>query len=389
MKSMLVGMCVIAGCAADRDDDLVEDADAITGCNSVTTVILYSENTYELTLPKAFAAAQDPCTRYYVDLPHLPDPTMPRPGADLVHTLGPNFYAMAEFSWSGWHDWVAASPGTRNWYLAGKAFRQRMIDAGYDVAAGDTWVINEFPSSVRTNEDDARTHIRNAVRGLYEGNGPTTKGVAFTAAVGQTLENFSVYKPNVANWLSDAPFWVDMNNYVRWFAYEVYADPHTDCVAGSNVEADSDHLSAYLEHIPRLAEAGDAATATAASYLERSYVPLVNEAWNSNVGFGNNLVPLAAFEKFSRLQVYATHVWAANHAYPGRRIGFAWSPHDATVTAQQELAGIIARSVARAYPANRFYNLGNLACSESGSLDGCGCQISGGYNNGWATFARW
>jgi len=385
----LVGLCAIAGCAADRDEDLVEDADAITGCTSVTTVLLYSEDTYEFTLPNAFSANQDPCTRYYVDLPHLQDPTMPRPGADQVHALGANFHAMAEFSWSGWHDWIAQSPGTRTWYLAGKAFRQRMIDAGYDVAVGDTWIINELPSSVRTGEDDARTHIRSAVRGLYEGNGPTSQGGVFIAGIGQTLQNFAVYKPNVEGWLEDAPFWVDMNNYVRWFSYEVYADPHADCVIGSNVVADADHLNAYLEHVPRLAEAGGSRTATAASYLERAYVPLLNEAWNSNKGFGDNVVSLLAFEKFSRLQVYATHVWAADNAYPGRRLGFAWSPGTSTQMQQQSLAQIIARSVARAYPPNHFYGLGRLACSTDGALDGCGCEVAGAYNNGWQTFARW
>src|SRR5262245_44297916 len=103
-------LVVLAACATDPVDepDLVEDADAITGCSTVTTVLLYSEETWELRLPSAFAAAQDRCTRYYVDLPHLsPDSTMPRPDADKVHALGPNFHAMAEFSWSGWHAWIA------------------------------------------------------------------------------------------------------------------------------------------------------------------------------------------------------------------------------------------------------------------------------------------
>lgn len=31
-----------------------------------------------------------------------------------------------------------------------------------------------------------------------------------------------------------------MNSYVRWFGYEVYADPHDTCVVGSNVPADAD-----------------------------------------------------------------------------------------------------------------------------------------------------
>lgn len=383
-----VAACAV-GCGGESDEDLVEDAEAITGCTSVTTVLLYSENTYEFTLPNAFAAAQDPCTRYFVDLPHLAaDHTMPRTGADQVHALGPNFHALAEFSWSGWASWIAQSPGTRSWYQAGVLFRRRMLDAGYDLPGGDTWVINELPSAIRSGASNVREDAADVVRGLFEGDGSAhAQGAVFVAGIGQTLQNFSVYKPNVQGWLQDTAFWNAMTAHVRWFSYEVYADPHVDCVVDSNVVADAEQLNAYLEHVPRLAEAGGARTAVAAAYLARSYVPLLNAAWNSDNGFGDNLIPLPPFEKFSRLQVYATHVWAANHPFPGRRIGFAWSPKSATVDEQQDLAGEIAHSVARAYPPGAFYNLGKLACSSDGSLDGCGCQVPGAYNPGWGVFA--
>lgn len=371
--------------------DLVDEPAAIVGCTSATTVLLYSELTYELRLPLAFADAQDPCTRYYVDLPHLSvDTTMPRPDADKVHALGPNFHAMAEFSWSGWSRWIAESPGTRSWELAGKVFRKRMIDAGYDLARGDTWVINEFPSTTRTGEANVWTHERDVVKALYEGDGSrTSQGVVLLAGMGQHLQNFAEYKPNVQGWLQETAFWNAMASYVRWFSYEVYADPHYDCVAGSNVVANATHLNAYLEHVPKLAEAGGARTAVASAYLAHRFVPLVSAAWNSNNGFGDNVVPLAAFEKYSRLQIYATHVWAANHGYPGRRIGFAWAPKNSTTDEDIELAAIIARSVARSYPSGGFYNLGKYACTVSGSLDGCGCTVAGAYNPGWQAFASW
>jgi len=100
------------------------------------------------------------------------------------------------------------------------------------------------------------------------------------------------------------------------------------------------------------------------------------------------MVSLAQFEKFSRLQVYATHVWAANNGYPGRRIGFAWAPKMTTPDQDIELAAIVARWVARSYPPNRFFGLGKFACSTDGNLDGCGCTVSGSaYNNGWNAFA--
>ena len=401
MRPLLLALLMV-GCVADvpgteggdEPEGGVDVGDGdptpnVSGCTAMTTVVIYSEETNIFTLPNAFAAAADPCTRYYVHLPALAaDKTEPRMGADKVHALGPNFFAMAEFSWSAWHDWIAASPGTRDWHLAGQVFRTRMAAAGYDVSHGDIWAINEFPTTTRAGTDDVWTHEENAVRGLAEGDGSlTVRGVVFLAGMGQTLQNFSVYKPSVKNWLQQDAFWSAMNSYVKWFSYEVYADPHDNCVPGSNVPADAEQLDAYLEHIPRLAAAGGAATATASAYLKHHYLPLVNEAWNSNVGFGNNLVGLDDFVKFTRLQVFATHFWAANHGYPGRRIGFAWAPKDSTPAQEAVLTTAIASSMARAYPMNEFFNLGKYACSTSGNLDGCGCTISGAYNTQWNTFA--
>lgn len=372
----------------DGSGDLSESSDDITGCNGVSTVLLYSEGTYELTLPNAFAAAADRCTRYYVHLPALAsDKTMPRGGADKVHALGPNFHAMAEFSWGAWRDWIAASPGTRDWAQAGQVFRQRMAAAGYDVAGGDTWAINEFPLSTHSGDNDVWAHERSAVEGLYSGGGTTSQGVVYIAGMGQGLANFSVYKPNIENWLQQDGYWADMNRYVRWFSVEVYADPHLSCA--SDVVSNRENIDAYLEHVPRLAAQGGAASQTAHDYLDHAYVPLLNAAFNSNNGFGDNVIPLEAFEKFSRLQVYATHVWAANHAYPGRRIGFAWAPQGTTAGQESDLTGVIAGSVARAYPAGGFYGLGKYACSTNGSLDGCGCQVNGSFNTGWDKFGGW
>ncbi len=372
------------------DGDIMPDVAGFPGCSQISTVILYSEDTYELTLPNAFAAALDPCTRYYVTIPALSaDKTMPRPTADKVHALGPQFHAMAEFAWGDWRQWIAASPGTRDWESAGKEFRTRMAAAGYDVAAGDIWAINEFPSSTRSGDNGVWDNERAAVKGLAEGDGTrTVKGVVYTADVGQTMTSVSVLKGYIEGWLQQDGFWTDMNKYVQWFAYEVYADPHQDCVIGSNVSDDSEHVSDYLEHLPRIAHQGG--SAIAASYLQHHYVPLLNAAFGGNVGFGDNQIELGNFVKFSRLQIYATHVNAAHDGYPGRRIGFAWAPKNTTADQETYLAGQIASSVGRAYKANKFYNYGKYACNASGSLDGCGCQVeSSSYNNVWDAFDNW
>jgi len=265
-----------------------------------------------------------------------------------------------------------------------------MAQQGYDLQNGDIWAINEFPTTTRTGELDVWTHERSAVRGLATGDGTlTVKGVVYTAGMGQTLQNVSTLKSNIENWLQQDAWWADMNRYVRWYAYEVYADPHNNCVVGSNVLADSEAVSAYLEHLPRIAHEGGAKTAVAASYLQHHYVPLLNASFNSNVGFGNNLISMGDFVKFSRLQIYATHVNAAHVGYPGRRIGFAWAPKDQTVEQEQYLAGQIANAVGRAYPANKFYNYGKYACNVSGNLDGCGCTVAGDYNQAWDAFGTW
>jgi hypothetical protein len=265
-----------------------------------------------------------------------------------------------------------------------------MAAAGYDVAAGDTWVINEFPNATHSGANGVWAKEAAAVKGLDEGDGTSSRGTVFLSGIGQTLTDFNVYKPNAESWLQSELFWSAMTDHVQYFSLEVYADPHANCVDGDSVSDDAAHVSAYVEHLPRLASAGGAATATAAKYLAHHYAPLLNAAWNGNVGFGDNLVPLASFEKFSRLQVYATHFWASAHGYPGRRIGFAWSPKTAPQAQTDALADVIASSVVRAYPANEFYNFGKYACSIAGSLDGCGCAVdAAAYNDGWDAFAHW
>ncbi|HTR55093.1 MAG TPA: hypothetical protein VMJ10_30615 [Kofleriaceae bacterium] len=375
-----------------ESDGITPDLAPISGCSEVTEVVLYSEGVYDLQLPNAFAANADPCTRYWVTLPALDsDKTQPRPGAANVHALGANFHAMAEFNWGAWSASLGQSPTASEWESAGQQFRSRMAAAGYDVSGGDTWAINEFPNATHSGDNGVWTNEAAAVKGLYEGDGTqSTRGTVYISGIGQTLADFSVYKPNAENWLRADAFWTAMMDHVQWFSLEVYADPHDDCVRGDSVSNDADHVSAYVEHLPRLAKQGGSQTASAARYLSHHYLPLLNAAWNSNVGFGDNLVDLDNFVRFSRLQVYAAHYWASSHGYPGRRIGFAWAPKNATQAQTDSLADVIAKSVTRAYPANKFYNYGKYACSTDGSLDGCGCQVDGAsYNSGWDAFSSW
>src|SRR5437763_1489959 len=89
---------------------------------------------------------------------------------------------------------------------------------GADIGHGDIWAINEFPTTTRTGELDIWPHERAAVKGLATGDGTlTVKGVVYTAGMGQTLQNVSVLKGNIENWLQQDGWWADMNKYVRWY----------------------------------------------------------------------------------------------------------------------------------------------------------------------------
>ena len=88
-----------------------------------------------------------------------------------------------------------------------------MAAAGYDFSKGDTWVLNEISSAVRTNTGQARTNVRELLRGLYEGDGTRpTRGAVFITGLGQQTNSLGQYQTNLQNWLSDSGFWTDMTH---------------------------------------------------------------------------------------------------------------------------------------------------------------------------------
>ena len=112
--------------------------------------------------------------------------TSDRAEAERIRALGQNFHALAEFHWTTWSRWVTDNATT--WYAAGVEMRRRMAQAGFDVAAGDTWAVNEFPSTVRSGSGTARENARELVRGLYEGDTAArrpTRGAVFIVGLGQ------------------------------------------------------------------------------------------------------------------------------------------------------------------------------------------------------------
>ena len=80
-----------------------------------------------------------------------------------------------------------------------------MAAQGFDVAAGDTWAVNESSSAVRTGTGAARQNLRDLVRGLYDAaaSGPAVKGAVFVVGVGQSATSLSTYKGTLQLWYAD------------------------------------------------------------------------------------------------------------------------------------------------------------------------------------------
>src|SRR5262249_31166235 len=143
------------------------------------------------------------------------------------------------------------------WYEAGREARRRMAAAGFDVASGDTWIVNELSSAVVRGVGNARANMRDLVRGLYDGDGgPQVKGRVFVYGVGQGTAVLSTWKASLEDWFRDAPFWDDMNRYVGDWAQELYGDVQTYAVTGSSLDTRRAALDAYLQHELTLANAG-------------------------------------------------------------------------------------------------------------------------------------
>src|SRR5438132_6707072 len=176
-----------------------------------------------LRLATKLAANPAPCAQYYVSIPPLAaDKTTFRYDQPWrIPALGPNFHTLAEINYTGWSSWVSANGGS--WYAAGVEARRRMAAQGFDVAAGDSWVVNEFSSAVRAGTGNARANVRDLVRGLYDagGNGPAVKGAVFIIGLSQSTANLSGYQAALESWYEDAPFWTDMSAYVSDWSQEL------------------------------------------------------------------------------------------------------------------------------------------------------------------------
>ena len=298
-----------------------------------------------------------------------------------IRALGPAFHALAEINVTGWTSWVATTGNS--WYAAGVEARRRMTAAGYDVAAGDTWALNELSSAVRQGIGNARTNMRGFLNGLYDGAGaaPDTRGTVFIAGIAQTTGDLSVYQARLQDWYEDAGFWSDLSRYASDWSQELYGDVRNYAVAGMTPAARRDSLNEYLQHQTSLAGVAPESAAAARTFLAGTYSPLANGAWRYDASFGWTDVPVELMQDYVSAQTYATR--SAGNS----RFGFAWSPRNLAGTPTGEfnaqtdallirLAATIADSAQDPAAA-----CGATWCT--GTLDGAATTAA------WSTFAAW
>ena len=350
--------------------------DAAVTCAVQGEVVVYTASGWNA-LADGLRDAASPCAHYYLSIPAVDDgtghKTMPRTAeAARMRARGARFHALAEFHWTSWNNTAGMT-----WLAKGVEFRRRMAAAGYDVAAGDGWAINELPSAARTDLTVQRA-IRDVVRGLHDGasGAPAADGAVFIIGTSSANMNpTAALKPEWETWLSRADFWVDMNRYVRWWAQETYASPAQVCVASAMVGERARSLNEFAMYPARLAAAGPASAATARSYLGRAYVPVHTAVWRSTEGYGDTVVPMATMQNFVSTAVYATRAWAATHPYADGRIGLAWDRQTSVTDA--DLAPLIDRTAAALAGAYGPTGMATRACSPSGAFTWCQCEVAG------------
>jgi uncharacterized repeat protein (TIGR01451 family) len=270
-----------------------------------------------------------------------------------------------------------------SWYAAGVEARRRMAAAGYDVAAGDTWALNELSSAVRQGVGNARANMRAFLNGLHDGDGvlPSARGAVFVVGIGQATDDLSLYQARLQDWYEDANFWTDLNRFASDWSQELYGDARNFAVAGLTREARRDSLNEYLQHQVSLAGVAPEAGAAARAFLTAAYSPLANAAWQYDASFGWTNVPVELMQDYVSAQTYATR--SAGNS----RFGFAWSPRN--------LAGMPSGDFNTQTDALLVRLAAAIADSADAPAAACGSTWCNGALDGaaattaWRTFTAW
>jgi hypothetical protein len=400
-----------------------------TSCTFRAKALFWTGTADRMRLAQALGAARSPCVEYWLSIPPLAaDKKRLRVDEDdAIRALG--IHPVAEFTTgetTGWANWVN-EPGTnRTWFDAGVAFRRAMEGAGYDLASGETWLINEFDRTTMRDAPRAavdhdwpparRADMRELMRGLYQGapGMPPAPGIA---EIGihfrhQNIPNVARYRSDLKRWFLDTAFWTDADRYLRWIAVESYADSRLWAPPRSSLAARASHLEAYVFHPLELLRSGPPEARVARSFFERKFLPLANAGWRARggeqfgfvTGHGNTILNDVQMRRFVSEQVYAVRRYAGEHGRraPAGRVGFSWQPCNRLTATDPDcrpsdaefklsldlIAARIAESIRGAYGEGRTTAF-DACASPPGGVDWCrGRRAGARFTNVWDSF-RW
>ena len=170
-----------------------------------------------------------------------------------------------------------------------------MAAAGYDVAAGDIWALNELSSAVRQGTGSARANMRDFLDGLYDGDGVAAgrarRGLGDRHRR-RTTADVSVYQSRLQDWYADSAFWTAMSRDVSDWQQEVFGDVRKYAVPGAAPRGRGATRSTSTSSTrPRSRPRRRRALTAAKSFVGSTYGPLANAAWQWDSGYGVHARP--------------------------------------------------------------------------------------------------
>ena len=330
VPALLAGSTAVA--AADPASGLVP-----AGCPHEIHGVFWG-GTQWLVLGQALAADPSPCAEYSVTVPPQDDDrTTLRPRAVRRAAGARQIHPVAEIRWTSATG--LACVGRR---------RPPAVDAGTDVlrrrrdcaptdggararrhGRRDVGVQRADPE-VLENAPGARAEVLEFLRGLYDGDVgmPKARGIVFNVGIPSTSDAAQVaaYKASVQAWLTDEPFWSELDRYVDVFANEVYVSSLSWGVSGTRSRR-ARRMNDYFQHMATLAEAAPQTVQAAPDFLRRTYMPLANASWPHPLIGDTHLLSAGLMQHYVSSQVYALRQFAEAHPRtPQGLIGFAWAP---------------------------------------------------------------
>jgi len=258
------------------------------------------------------------------------------PAGAVVHAQGPRFHALAEIRLA---PWCSRLDTPADAYATGQRLHDWMLVEGFDPVR-DAWAINEagVPSGDACAQSlftdlNARRGFQEFVHGLHDGTAGDVPiaGVVFAATPAQLAASADIasYGQDLGTWYADAPFWQDMNRYVRFWAQETYADSRAWGVDGTSLAERTASLNDYFMFGRRLAAATGAVAARA--FFTQAYTPLGNASWKQPApspafgpGFGETDTLTA-----DQMRGFISGQVSALRSASGARFGFAVVPKSA------------------------------------------------------------